>query len=112
MNQRDLHKFLKSLHSIENSMMTLKGTEYTTKEDRFRNFKNMQHLQVPPSTPEACAWNVMAKHLEASMFGLEQLNAGKGPDITFWREKLGDIRIYCALILAMLEERESASVKI
>ena len=106
MNHKDLHRFLKNLHKQENNTMTLKGTEYATKEDRFRNFKAMVNLQVPPDTPEATAWNVMAKHLEASMFGLELLSQGHNPSITFWREKLGDIRIYCALILAMLEERE------
>lgn len=113
MTARELHKLFKDLQATENRLVTLKGTEYATKEDRFRNFKNLVHLQVDPKTPEATAWNVMAKHLEASMFGLEQLNEGKEVPYEFWQEKLGDIRVYCALILGMLKEREqSASVKI
>lgn len=112
MTAKELHKLFKQLQKIENNLVTIKGEEYATASDRFRNFKNMIHLQVPPNTPEAAAWNVMAKHLEASMFGLELLDAGKGPDMGFWYEKLGDIRIYCALILGMLQERADNAEKL
>ncbi len=90
----------------EQKLLVEKAAEYATDEDRMANFKNALHLQLPPDTPEACAWNYMAKHLEASMQGLRQLGEGQAMPLDFWREKLGDIRVYCSLILGMLEQRE------
>lgn len=106
MKSSDFAKLFSELQHKEQKLLIEKASEYASEDDRMANFKNSVHLQVPPGTPEACAWNFMSKHLEASMNGLRKLNDGEMMPLSFWHEKLGDIRIYCSLILGMLEQRE------
>lgn len=105
MKTKEFNRRYNALVALEKSLMLEKGAEYAQNDDRFSNFKNAVSLQVPGVTPEGAAWNMMSKHLEATMKGLRSLAEGNAPSQRFWDEKLGDIIIYTRLILLMTEER-------
>lgn len=106
MKQSTFNAEYKKRMAAERALVTEKGNEYSQDCDRFSNFKNAVHLQVPGTTPEGAAWNMMSKHLEAAMLGLRNLAIGVPMSDGFWDEKLGDIIIYTRLIAIMLAERE------
>lgn len=104
MTNKQFQKFYRDLLAKENSLIQAKGQEYAHSSNRFKNFEEAAMLQLDGSTRATSAWNMMTKHLVAVKHGLEQHLENKSPDSLFWREKLGDIRIYCALLEAMLQE--------
>lgn len=105
MKAKEFNALFRQLQKSEHELLVTKAKEYADDNERFANFKEGIHLQVNGSTPEGCAWNYMAKHLDASMRAINDLANEKVRPLSFWYEKLGDIRIYTALILGMIEER-------
>ena len=105
MNTAKFNKRYRELLAQERALVANKGEEYSTNEDRFSNFHAAVALQVPGTTPEGAAWNMMSKHLEAAMHGLRQLDMGVPMSQDFWDEKLGDIIVYSRLIQIMTQER-------
>ena len=106
MKPAEFKRHYSALLALEKELVTQKGDEYANAADRFSNFRHAVALQVPGTTPEGAAWNMMSKHLEAAMHGLRELSLGNPPDQRFWNEKLGDIIIYTRLIQIMLAERD------
>ena len=105
MDVEDFNKIVDQNHEYEHVTLVEKAKEYAEPANRFRNFNNMAHFMAQGNTPEAACWNVMAKHLEATMSAVSKLAEGKVQPATFWVEKLGDIRIYSLLLMGLIEER-------
>jgi len=105
MHVDDFDKLVLKNHQHEGRTLIEKGREYSEPHDRFRNFNNMAPMLAQGNTPEAAAWNAMVKHLEATQAAISKLPTGHIMPREFWKEKLGDIRIYSLLIFGMIEER-------
>lgn len=105
MHVEDFNKIVDQNHKYEHITLVEKAKEYAEPTNRFRNFNNMAHFMAQGNTPEAACWNVMAKHLEATMSAVSKLAEGTVQPIEFWVEKLGDIRIYSLLLMGLIEER-------
>lgn len=83
------------------NLLGVKNAEYSTNADRWFNFSYGAHIL--DTTPEGAAFAYMAKHIAS--VGKMVKNPERYSCDT-WKEKLGDMANYCALIYAMRCEAE------
>lgn len=95
------NKYITEFLQHMSSLLVKKNGEYRTDTDRWYNFN--YGSGVLNTTPEGAAFAYMAKHI-ASVSKMVENPERYSCDT--WKEKLGDMANYCALIYAMRCEAE------
>lgn len=106
MTKERFDEFVRELLDEIDAKLTCKGKEYNLEEDRLGFFKRAAGLG---GTPEKALFGFMLKHIVSvsDMVAYERYF-----EMSVWKEKLIDIMDYCALLLALEEEKEKEEAKI
>lgn len=89
---------------IADTMQT-KNDEYTSGDDRLSNFRRAAHLTG--ITMEQANWGMMVKHVVS----VADLVQRESVDPELWKEKLGDLANYCALMWAIVNDKQTVIEK-
>jgi hypothetical protein len=103
MDNNEFNEVLSGVHENMDMSLASKGQEYSTKEDRLKNFKDIASLCG--MEPEQVLFVLVAKHLIATRDAIFEL-PDKVRERGFWLEKTGDmVNYYGPLLQALLVER-------
>jgi len=97
MNQEKFENLLTSRIDKICALLTVKGEEYSTEDDKLKNFKN--GCRISGQTPKAYLWSLATKHLECiKEIALDNLSED------YADEKIGDAINYLILLEALIKE--------
>lgn len=99
--EQDLSFLVDHLHAKEDSMLFLKGKEYTSGEDRLENFRTISYLLKIPM--ELVCGVFLLKHV-LSLIGYTI--HGREPSTESLEDKIIDARNYLMFLLAIIKNNE------
>lgn len=102
MNRGDFVDLLKDLQAKELSINQTKGVEYAGRMDALRNFKQIASLLN--QRPQSVCMVYMTKHFLAIANCIAEQKTLSDESFT---DRIADLRLYAALLLALIEEERS-----
>ena len=100
MNQTNFEELLKKRIDKICSLLQSKGQEYSTEQDKLKNFK--QGCLMSGQTPRAYLWSLTVKHLEC----IKEIALDRLSD-EYADEKIGDAINYMILLEALIAESDN-----